>query len=336
MGSQGRHLYRFRDLNQFNNVAGSIDSCGNGQTITYGQQCFPAYSTGSYVNIPLYYVNQIETSAMSNYNSLQTSLKVQNWRGVTSTLNYTWAHSIDTASDGMDFVPNAAMPDNSFNPRGERASSNFDVRHRVQWYWTYNLPKSERVKWIANGWALDGMFNFATGQPYTVSYLFEGDFNGSGEYFGRPDIVGNPYAGASGTNLLNLAAFAAPCTVDSSGNCGNGHPGSEGRNAFNATNYTNFDFSMTKTSHLTEKVTMELRADIFNIFNHPNLSNPLLPGFGVDAFGYGDSNVVGNRLLAGSTGQFVTTTATPDVGSGNPYLGGGGPRSAQLAAHFTF
>ena len=324
VGSQGRHLFHFRDLDQFNNVAGSVDSCGNGQTISYGEQCFPSYSVGSYVDIPLYYVNQIETSALSNYNSAQASLKVQNWRGMTSTLNYTWAHSIDDASDGLDFVPNASQPDNSFNPRGDRASSNFDVRHRVQWYWTYNLPKFQQARWLSNGWALDGMFNFATGQPYTVSYLFEGDFNGSGEYFGRPDIVGNPYAGTGGTNLLNVAAFAAPCNVDSSGNCISGwHPGSEGRNAFNAPNYTNFDFSLTKTSHLTETMTMELRGDFFNILNHPNFSNPLLPGFGVD-------------YLNTNGSQFIQTTATPDVGSGNPYLGGGGPRSAQLAVHFTF
>jgi hypothetical protein len=259
VGSQGRHLYHFRDLNQFNNVNGSIDTCGNGQTITYGQQCYPTYSTGSFVDIPLYYVNQIETSAISNYNSLQGTLKLQNWHNLTSTVNYTWAHSIDTASDGLDFVPNASMPDNSFNPRGERASSNFDVRQRLQWYWTYNLPKAKHAEKILNGWALDGMFNIATGQPYTVSYLFEGDFNGSGEYFGRPDIVGNPHTGAHGTNLLNLEAFAAPCTIDTDPSSptyesciGGWHPGSEGRNAFNAPNYTNFDFSLTSsTSSIT-------------------------------------------------------------------------------------
>ena len=339
VGSQGRHLFRFRDINQVNNVAGSVDSCGNGQKLTFGQQCFPTYTYGSFVNTPLYYVNQIETSAMSNYNSLQGTLKLQNWHNLTSTVNYTWAHSIDTASDGLDFVPNAAMPDNSFNPHGERASSNFDVRQRVQWYWTYNLPKSHQAKKILNGWALDGMFNFATGQPYTVSYLFEGDYNGSGEWFGRPDIIGNPHTGASGTNLLNMAAFAAPCTLDSAGDCVNGHPGSEGRNAFNAPNYTNFDFSLTKTSHLTEKIAVELRADFFNIFNHPNFSNPLLPGFGIDVFG--NSHAAGNRLVAGSDpktdgAQFLAATATPDVGSGNPYLGGGGPRSMQMAVHFTF
>jgi hypothetical protein len=345
VGSQGRHLFRFRDLNQFNNVDGSVDSCGNGQTIGYGQQCFPTYSVGSYADIPLYYVNQIETRAASNYNSAQATLKVQEWRGVTSTLNFTWSHSIDDASDGMDFVPNAAMPDNSFNPRGERASSNFDVRKRLQWYWTYNLPRFQQARWIANGWAIDGMFNFATGQPYTVNYLFEGDYNGSGEYFGRPDVIGNPYDGAHGTNLLNMAAFAAPCTVDTNaqsstyGQCIDGHPGSEGRNAFNAPNYANFDFSLTKTTHLTETKTVELRCDFFNILNHANFSNPLLPGFGIDVFG--NSHTDGSRLLAGSDpstngSQFLQTTATPDVGSGNPYLGGGGPRSAQLAVHFSF
>ncbi len=264
--------------------SGSTYSCGNSQTVSYGQRCFPTYSVGSYVGIPLHYVNQIETSASSNYNSAQATLKLQGWRGLTSTLNYTWAHSIDDASDGLAFVPNASQPDNSFNSSADRASSDFDVRQRMQWYWTYNLPTFHQAKWI--GWALDGMFNFATGQPYTVSYLFEGNNNGTGEWYGRPDIIADPHTGPHGTGLLNLAAFAAPCTVDSeSRDCIDGHPGSEGRNAFNSPSYTNFDFSFTKTSHLTEHVTTQIRCDFFNIINHPNFSNPLLPGFGIDVSG---------------------------------------------------
>ncbi len=341
VGSQGRHLYHFRDLDQFNNVSGSVDNCGNGTTISYGSQCFPNY----------YYVNQIETSAESNYNSLQATLKLQNWHGLTSTVNYTWAHSIDTASDGLDFVPNAAQPDNSWNPHAERASSNFDVRQRLQWYFSYNLPKVDTLKWLTNGWALDGMFNFATGQPYTVHYLFEGDYNGSGEYFGRPDIIGNPKAkhginnADGGYNLLNAAAFAVPCTWDSvAGGCvpGTKHPGNEGRNAFNSPNYFNFDLSINKTTKLTGRVTLKLEIDLFNIFNHPNLSNPLLPGFSIDAFGTSNFVPTGGgttgRLVGGGTNGtgFVQTVATPDVGSGNPFLGGGGPRTAQLAARISF
>jgi hypothetical protein len=351
VGSEGHHLFRFRDLNQVDiNPNAPTENCGNGTTISYasfgGTPCYPS----------LYYVNQIETTANSFYNSLQGTLKIQNWHGVTSTLNYTWAHSIDNASDGLDFVPNAAQPDDSFNPHAERASSNFDVRQRVQWYWTYGLPKFSTAKWITNGWAVDGMFNFATGQPYTVT-LFEGNWNGSGEYFGRPDIVGPTQAAHSynpathGINLLNAASFAAPCTIDGLGNCSSVHPGSEGRNAFNSTSYTNFDFTLSKTSHLTEKVTMKLQADVFNIFNHANFANPLLPNFSVDAFGSGyhtPTTGMTNRVLGGvdptllgSNGQpngpqYVQTTATPDVANGNPYLGGGGPRTMQLAARFTF
>lgn len=342
VGSQGRHLFHFRDLDQFNIVNGSIDQCGNGQTITYGNQCFPNYFVGPYAGDALWYVNQIETSAISNYNSLQTTLKMLNLHGLTSTLNYTWAHSIDTASDGLDFVPNAAMPDDSWNPHAERASSNFDVRQRVQWFWTYNLRSFDRAGKVLNGWAVDGMYNYATGQPYTVSYIFEGNYNGSGEYVGRPDIIGDPHKGVTGrANLLNLAAFAAPCTVDDSGNCSNGHPGSEGRNPFTSPTFTNYDFSLTKTTHLTEKVAMELRFDFFNIFNHPNLSNPLMPNFGADIFTSSYIPNGGNRVMAGADPsingpQFLSTTATPDVGTGNPYLGGGGPRSMQMAVHFTF
>jgi hypothetical protein len=323
VGSQGRHLFHFRDLNQINIESGNVFKCPDGQNVAFGSNCYSS----------LGYIDEIETSAESNYNSLQTSLKLQNLHGLTSTLNYTWAHSIDTASDGQDFVPNAGMPEDSFNPHGEYASSNFDIKQRVQWYWTYKFPEFNEAKWITNGWALDGVFNFANGQPYTVHYF--GDYNGSGEGFGRYDITDHSklYQGVGGIDpdtggvaLLNMAAFAPPCTWDSVNQvcaANSGHPGSEGRNAFSAPNFTNFDFSGNKTTHLTEKVTVELRTDFFNIFNHPNLSNPLMPSFGLFA------NPYPNQSL-------VDTTATPDVATGNPYLGGGGPRSAQLAVHFIF
>jgi outer membrane receptor protein involved in Fe transport len=311
VGSAGRKLFRYVDLNQANPKTGTF--------------AYPDYI----------YVNQFQSSASSSYNSLQASLKLRNWRGLTSTLNYTWGHSIDNASDGQDYVPNASQPDNSFNPGAERASSNFDTRHRVQWYWTYNLPKIERLGWLTSGWAMNGMAVYSTGQPFTVHYLFEDDYNGSGEWFGRPDVIGNPLAGTSAPfNFLNLSAFAAPCQVDSSGSCvaGTQHFGNLGRNAFRGPNYANFDFGLTKTSKLSEKLTMQIRADFINLFNHPNFSNPLLPNFGVDMFTNG-SAVKGNRLTG--TG-YLPITATPDVGTGNPFLGGGGPRNIQLAVRFSF
>ena len=315
VGSAGRKLFHYRDINQVNPADGSI--------------AFPQYV----------YINQFESSSSSNYNSLQTSFKIRNWHGVTSTVNYTYGHSIDTASDGQDYVPNASQPDNSFNPGAERASSNFDTRHRFQWFWSYDLPSFSANR-LGAGWAMSGIVTYSTGQPYNLSYLFEDDYNGSGEFYGRPDLIGDPHVGTSApSSLLNLAAFAAPCTWDPIGEAcvaGTQHFGNVGRNAFRGPNYANFDFSFSKTTKLTEKVNMQLRLDIFNILNHPNFSNPLLPNFGVDLFNNGSDVAIVNSVTRLTGTGYLPTTATPDVGTGNPFLGGGGPRTMQFGLKFTF
>jgi hypothetical protein len=86
---------------------------------------------------------------------------------------------------------------------------------------------------------------------------------------------------------------------------------------------------LAKTFDLTERVKARFGADFFNIFNHPNFSNPVLPNFVVD--------VANNGVSADGRGVgFLPITATPDIGGGNPFLGGGGPRDIQLSLKFTF
>ena len=78
---------------------------------------------------------------------------------------------------------------------------------------------------------------------------------------------------------------------------------------------------------------MQLRADFFNIINHPNFANPFLPAFIADAgiAGYAVNGT--GREVGGGPYPIV---ATGDVGIGNPFIGGGGPRGIQLAAVFRF
>ena len=318
VGSTGRKLFHYVDINQ----------CDVALLNAGAATCHPFPSAPGFG-----YVLQFQSSASSQYHSLQTQLNFRNWHGLDSTLNYTYSHSIDTASDGQDYVPNASQPDNSFNPGGERASSNFDTRHRMSWNLTYNLPNPDRWKWITNGWATDSVVTLASGMPYNVSIIdnFCCDFNGTGEFYGRPDIVGNPFAGTSALNILNLSAFQVPCTLDSSGNCifGTQHIGNLGRNAFTATPLKNWDFSLVKNNKLGERINMQWRVDFFNILNHPNFTNPLLPNFLVD--------MSQNGLDATGHGQgFLQPTATPDVGIGDPFLGGGGPRNIQFGLRFSF
>ena len=91
-----------------------------------------------------FYINQFEIDGDARATTrCRRACTARGWHGLTSTLNYTWSHSIDNASDGQDYVPNASQPDDSTRSRDARsASSNFDVRHRLTWYFTYDMPGS--------------------------------------------------------------------------------------------------------------------------------------------------------------------------------------------------
>jgi len=278
------------------------------------------------------YINQFESTAHSRFNSLQASLRVRDWHGLTSTVNYTLSKSMDTASDGQDFVPNATQPDDSRNPEAEWAPSNFDSRHRFTWFFTWDITQVTGGNALKSGWSVNGVVTLASGQPVNINYLFEDDYNGSGEYFGRPDLVGDPSSGTGGPEkFLNLAAFAAPCTPDGSGSCAGGqHFGSLPRNAYYGPSYKNVDLSLVKNTSLGDRARLQVRLDTFNLFNHANFSNPLLPNYAIDFLQNGIDPAT-NRGIG-----YLPLTATPDVGGGNPFLGGGGPRAFQLAARVSF
>lgn len=324
VGSVGTKLFRYRDINQpVNPAVSTARPFDNGPFAPSGGTFF--------------YVNQLETTAVSNYHALQASLSLREMRGFSTTINYTWSHSIDNASDGQDYVANATQPDNSFRTDQERASSNFDVRHRFVWTFSYEVPNFwKSVPIVGDGWQLNGIVTLRSGSPFHVN-LFD-DYNGTGEFFPRPDLVGDPYAGTSGPdNFLNLSAFAVPCRLDPQGDgsaasCvpGTQHFGSLGRNSLIGPGYRNFDFSVFKSFSITEQVKLQFRTEVFNILNHPNFSSPLLPGFSADASFNGIDPVTGRGI------GFLPITVTPDVGIGNPFLGGGGPRNIQLALKLTF
>jgi len=352
VGSQGHKLLRFRDINQPTSAQIFAADCPNGPAIVPGEPC-----PGGAINdwgvprffaqpdnpnpSPFWYINYQETSANSIYNSLQLSWRIDNWHGLTSTANYTWAHSIDDASDGEDYVPNAAQPNDSQSPiRFNRGNSNFDVRQRFVWNFIFEIPNSadSRYRLLRNGWGLNGIVTVQTGQPFHLNNNFLDDFDGSGEGFGRPDVVGPiRYNQSDPRQFLDLSSFAVPCTYPAGGgdgfadSCipGTRHFGNMGRNSLVGPHFRQFDFSIFKRTQLTEKLNLELRFEAYNLFNHPNFANPYLPSFIADAA----PNGVGPD---GRSIDFYSLSATGDVGIGYPYLGSGGPRSMQIAAKFNF
>ncbi|MCU1298063.1 MAG: hypothetical protein JWO91_2341 [Acidobacteriaceae bacterium] len=353
VGSQGHRLWRFFDLSQPS--AAQINAADLACNCIYDFGAAPPGSgfpfgaarplNGNPYNA--FYVLQENSTGKSNYNSLQTSFRVNGWHGVTSIVNYVWSKSLDNSSDGEDFEPNAAQPNDSTRPNLEYGPSNFNVPHRFTWIFAYDLPTmGGNMRRLKNGWGMNSSVTLQSGQPFQLNYNFEDDYSGSGNGFDRPDVVGPiVYHPHTPLNYLNMSSFAIPCTISAAAQAaptgtafdcvpGTRHYGNLRRDSLHGPTFKQWDLAIYKTTAITERLTMQLRAEFFNVLNHPNFANPFLPAFIADA-GAGGFHVVNGREVAGATGGYPIT-ATGDVGIGNPFLGGGGPRGIQLAAKFTF
>ncbi len=346
VGSEGHRLFRFFDLNQPSQA-----------TITAADlACTPAPCVDDFTVPRNYgfpsgavYIFQENSTGQSNYNSLQTSLRVTNYHGFMSIVNYVWSKSLDNSSDGEDFIPNAAQPQNSTAPKLEYGPSSFNVPQRFVWVAGYELPKrGGNLARLKDGWGFNSSVNLQSGQPFTLNYNAEDDYSGGGDGYDRPDVVGPvTYDKSNPANFLQLSSFAMPCTNNGSysgfaSDCvaGTRHYGDLGRNALSGPTYKQWDFAIYKNTALTERMNLQIRADFFNILNHPNFANPVLPAFIADpavnistACGCGFAPPSNSREVGNGAYQI---TATGDVGIGNPFLGGGGPRGIQLAAKFSF
>jgi hypothetical protein len=348
VGSQGHRLFRFFDINQPGQA--TITACDLGQLgCTAGINDFTVPRNYGFPSGAVY-IFQENSSGQSNYNSLQASLHVTNYHGFMSIVNYVWSKSLDNSSDGEDFVVNAAQPQDSTNPQREYGPSNFNVPNRFVWVAGYELPKmGGGMQRLKNGWGFDSTATLQSGQPFTLNYNYEDDYSGGGDGFDRPDVVGPiVYDKQNPANFLQLSSFAMPCTEAAglfsgyASDCvpGTRHYGDLGRNALVGPTYKQWDLAIYKNTAITERVSVQLRADFFNILNHPNFANPVLPAFIADpaaninqACTCGFVQGPNNREVGNGAYQI---TATGDVGVGNPFLGGGAPRGIQVAAKFTF
>jgi hypothetical protein len=341
VGSQGHRLWRFFDISQPSTAAINAADVACNCIKDFGNAARPLAGNP----YGAFYVLQENSSGKSNYNSFQASFRVNGWHGVTSIVNYVWSKSLDNSSDGEDFEPNAAQPNDSTQPNLEYGPSNFNVPHRFTWIFGYDLPHMNGgMQKLRNGWGMNSSVTLQSGQPFQFNYNFQDDFSGSGNAFDRPDVVGPiVYHPNDPSNYIDLSAFAIPCTIIAAAQAaptgtafdcaiGSRHYGNLGRDALHGPTFKQWDLAIYKNTAITERVNMQLRAEFFNVLNHPNFANPFLPAFiadpGINGFGVSGSREVGR-------GGYPIT-ATGDVGIGNPFLGGGGPRGIQLAAKFTF
>ena len=304
VGSKGTKLVRLLDVNQ-------ADWNGNRPNANFSA------------------MDEFATVSASTYHAMQATIRVKAFHGLSGFTGYTWSKSLDDASDGIDFnFATVAFPQNSLNLHAEHGPSNFDTRHRFTAAFTYALPHWGGPKLLTGGWQLNTIITAQSGRP--VPIVSAKDTSGSTDsnnlfatpanFHQRPNLVpGQPiinsnWASAPDTiGYLNAKAFSQPAFATTPV----GSFGNLGRNAIYGPKFWNVDFALNKDFRLLDRLNLQLRAELFNIFNHPNFA---LPNFFVNP-GSGPSGLI---------------SSTPDVAQTNPGLGGGGPRVIQLGLKLKF
>jgi Carboxypeptidase regulatory-like domain/TonB dependent receptor len=244
-------------------------------------------------------LTETTSRANSNYNALWITMNRHFANGLQFSTSYTWSHSLDDSSR----VGFPVAPENSLNVGGDYGPSDFDVRHRFVLSSTYDLPfKGNR---LMAGWRLGSIVSVQSGNPLNIvagaPIAGTGIPAGSSTVFtgvatNRPDLIGPVNivnqiitSGSQAGNIQWIApgsvcdprfgacaagtAFALPVALSASG-VNIYHFGNLGRNALIGPNFRDVDFSLTKTTRITERVRNELRLEVFDLFNHPNFGNP--------------------------------------------------------------
>ncbi len=301
VGSEGRHLLSIVDINQA--LPGVYDTPAQQQATRPFYSTFPSFT----------YINEIQSIGNSNYNSLQATLRASDIHGFTAQAAYTWSHALDEVTSYR-----GALPQDSTNFRGDYGSSDFDSRHIFVGLVSYNVPGTEKWHLLSKGWQLNSLLTFHSGNPFSV--FSSADTSGTNEGTQRADFVPgvSPTAGYHQSKVdglwLNPLAFedAAPGTF-----------GSTGRNAYVGPGFGDVDFSIFKNTPITERVTTQLRIEMFNLLNRTNFASPISNGSDQFNPNYTYDNALN---LSTTIGSF----------NGAPGIGAGEPFNTQLALKIIF
>jgi len=305
VGVKGTHLQLTQNVNQPFVTNGFYGSTRPFPALPATSPIIPAQCAAPNPNCPYGNINQVNSGGNSNYNALWITANKHVSRGLEFLATYTYSKSLDynSLSTGETYIIQ-----NAYNPRGDYGNSEFDARNRIALSGFYQLPfKGNRFE---SGWQFGIVFQAQSGNPVNptlaigpgpgISLTVRPDMlapigtNGNPSNYFTNAILCEPFNGtpSGGAPVIPacaatpFATLAVPCTFSSTPTAPGGttypivpgtcHPGTLGRNAIPGPAFVNTDFSVTKDTKITERLNLQFRTEMFDIFNHPNFGNPVL------------------------------------------------------------
>jgi hypothetical protein len=305
IGTKGTKLPRFIEANPAVYIPGESTEGNADQRRLYSGCTLTGTAPCTYSS-----VGEIAGIADSSYNALQVSLKKRFARGFSMLVSYTLSKALDdvssfniTGSASQSVAGENDLAQNPFDVKAEWGRSMFDARQRFVTSYQWDLPWYKHpdswYRHILGNWQVNGITTLMSNTPFTVYDSSNPSLQGSapeisGFFSSRPNLVGNPNTGtcAGGVPLrtagcwFNTGAFAHAAT---------GQFGNVGRNTMDGPAFQQWDFSAIKTIPIHERMNLQFRAEIFNIFNNVNFE---LPNNDINSPGFG-------QIVAAQPGRIV-------------------------------
>ena len=334
IGNHGLKLQGFLNANQGNPAQG----LANPSNSLLGAGFVRPYPTwGSNIGAQYDYgdITAAVNEFYSHFNALQVRYEQRFVEGLTLLNSFTWEHSLDNASASLE--GNTPSPQDGNNLRADYAQSDYNLPVANVTSLVYDLPAGHGrqvlssanpvLDAIVGGWQISAVNTWQAGTPFNLTYTpnstnvvspqISATYRGANEY--RPNRVPGSdvvlcHSGHSCLNdrlangsiqYVNYAAFTLPGTKDASGNLLSPF-GNSGRNPGRTPNFYETDFDLNKRfSTPVERLKVEFRAELYNLFNHTNLYLP--------ASGLGGTLSTATSINNPTSGGTVTGTFEPRI-----------------------
>jgi hypothetical protein len=318
LGALGRELTNFVNTNLAPSVSNATitisDTSGKGPLPNGMQYVVPQYATCStttnpncihptgYLNPAFTNITAVASNINSSYQAGAVEIQNKSLKSIQFDVNYVWSHALDYNQNATT----TTSTNNQYNPGGSLApdygNSNYNVPNRVAGYVLYNFPNTSRgdwMKYLANDWSLNTAFQAQNGLPYSLTmsnYVSSAALNSS-------------WNGAGGTSWIPVI----------------------GRNTLQYPRDIVQDVRLQKAISFTERYKGEARLDLYNIYNHQNVT-------GLSTLGYALSSTSATGATAvyqsGLTGTSTTAPGTVNNSNSSGFLYT--PRQIQIGFKFLF